>query len=68
MFNFLNVTFLENENLNTKNQFNTMKLTLKNFRCYSERTFDFGEKGLLLLSGHSGVGKTSIILAINFAL
>ena len=45
-----------------------MRLKLKNFRCYSERTFDFGPNGLLLLSGPSGAGKSSLLLAINFAL
>jgi len=37
-----------------------MKLKLKNFRCYTEKEFDFGEYGLLLLSGPSGIGKTAI--------
>jgi exonuclease SbcC len=45
-----------------------MRLKLKNFRCYTEQEFDFGEQGLLLLSGSSGSGKSSILLAITFAL
>lgn len=45
-----------------------MKLKVKNFRCYPEAEFDFGKNGLLLLSGPSGTGKTSILSAINFAL
>ena len=45
-----------------------MKLTLKNFRCYSEKEFDFGQEGLLLLSGQSGAGKSTLLLAITFAL
>ncbi len=45
-----------------------MKLKLKNFRCYLDREFDFGHDGLLLLSGQSGSGKTSILSAINFVL
>ena len=34
-----------------------MKITLKNFRCYENETFDFGENGITLLSGSSGAGK-----------
>ena len=45
-----------------------MKIKLKNFRCYSEKEFDFGEEGLLLLSGPSGSGKSTILIAINFVL
>ncbi|NBU94211.1 MAG: hypothetical protein EBS18_06730, partial [Actinobacteria bacterium] len=35
-------------------------------RCYIEKDFDFGEDGLLLLSGMSGSGKSSLLLAITF--
>lgn len=45
-----------------------MKLKVKNFRCYPDADFDFGSNGLLLLSGPSGTGKTSVLSAINFAL
>ena len=45
-----------------------MKITLKNFRCYENYTLDFGEKGLTLISGSSGAGKSSILLGIYFAL
>jgi exonuclease SbcC len=45
-----------------------MKLKLTNFRCYSEKTFDFGENNLSLLSAPSGSGKSSILMGINFAL
>ena len=45
-----------------------MKLRLKNFRCYENREFDFGEKGLTLLHGSSGVGKSTLLMAIDFAL
>ena len=45
-----------------------MRLILKNFRCYSEKEFDFGEEGLVLLSGPSGAGKSTIFMSINFVL
>jgi len=45
-----------------------MKLKLKNFRCYTDKEFDFGDDGLALLSGHSGSGKSTIMMAITFAL
>ena len=45
-----------------------MHLHLKNFRCYEDTKFDFGEKGLVLLSGSSGKGKSTILMAIDFAL
>lgn len=44
-----------------------MKLTLKNFRCYKEKTFEF-EDGLTLISGPSGIGKSTILMAIHFAI
>jgi exonuclease SbcC len=45
-----------------------MKLKLKNFRCYSEKEFDFGSDGLVLLSGNSGCGKSTLMIAITFVL
>ena len=45
-----------------------MKIHLKNFRCYEDREFDFGEMGLVLLSGASGSGKSTILNGIYFAL
>lgn len=45
-----------------------MKLKLKNFRCYTDKEFDFGDDGLALLSGQSGSGKSTIMMAITFAL
>jgi len=45
-----------------------MKLHLKNFRCYDDITFDFSEKGITLISGNSGTGKSTILIAIHFAL
>lgn len=45
-----------------------MKLTLKNFRCYLDKEFDFGSEGVVLLSGPSGAGKSTVMIAILFAL
>ena len=45
-----------------------MRLTLKNFRSHRNATFDIPEKGLVLLSGESGVGKSTIFKAISYAL
>ena len=44
-----------------------IKLTLKNFKCYQEKTFEF-DKGFVLIEGQSGVGKTTILQAIIFVL
>lgn len=45
-----------------------MKIRMKDFLCYKDSTFDFGDSGVALLSGPSGVGKTSILRGIFFAL
>ena len=45
-----------------------MKIRMKDFLCYTDSTFDFGNTGVALLSGPSGVGKTSILRGIFFAL
>lgn len=45
-----------------------MRIRLVNFRCYEDSTFDFGDKGIALLSGASGQGKSSILMGIYFAL
>lgn len=45
-----------------------MKITLENFKCYTNQTFDLGEKGLVLISGPSGAGKSSILSGIFFCL
>lgn len=39
-----------------------------NFRCYDDKTFDLGDGGLSLISGPSGIGKSTIFMAIYFAL
>ena len=43
-------------------------IILKNFRCYKYKRIDFLDKGLSLLCGKSGNGKSSIMMAIHFAL
>jgi exonuclease SbcC len=45
-----------------------MRIIVKNFRCYRNQTFEFDEKGLFLISAKSGSGKSTILMAINFAL
>lgn len=45
-----------------------MKLTLKNFRCYTNQTFEFDDDTTTLITGPSGYGKTTILLAIQFVL
>lgn len=45
-----------------------MKLVLKNFRCYTDQSFEFGNDGMILLSGGSGHGKSTILMAIHFVL
>ena len=45
-----------------------MLITLNNFKCWKQLEYDLGNQGITLLSGKSGVGKTSIIEAIIFAL
>lgn len=45
-----------------------MKLILKNFRCYTDRTFEIPDTGITLIHGPSGIGKSSICMAINFVL
>ena len=45
-----------------------MLLKLKNFRCHRDATFKFPDSGLVLLSGISGSGKSTILKGIVYAL
>lgn len=45
-----------------------MLLEIVNFRCWKKASFNFPDTGLVLLSGVSGSGKSSILNAIYFAL
>lgn len=45
-----------------------LKLRLKNFRCHTDFQLSFPEKGLVLLSGKNGKGKSTILEAIYYAL
>lgn len=45
-----------------------MKITLTKFRCYTSKEFDFPENDITLITGTSGAGKSSIFMAIQFAL
>lgn len=45
-----------------------MKLKVKNYRCYVDAEFDFGDTGTVLISGQSGKGKSTLISAIIFAI
>jgi len=45
-----------------------MKLKLENFRCHKKVDFVIPDTGLVLLSGTSGAGKTTILNALTYAL
>lgn len=45
-----------------------MKIHLNNFRCHKDATFEIPDKGLVLLSGDSGRGKTTILNAVSYGL
>lgn len=45
-----------------------MKIILKNFKCYSHKIFEFSDDIITLVSGPSGVGKSSICSAVLFVL
>jgi DNA repair exonuclease SbcCD ATPase subunit len=44
-----------------------MQVTLKNFKCHESRKFDLS-KGIILLKGQSGKGKSSVLESIIFCL
>ena len=43
-----------------------MKLELFNFKCHEHAEFSFDDETVALISGKSGIGKTSIVEAIIF--
>jgi DNA repair protein SbcC/Rad50 len=45
-----------------------MKLKLVNFKCYLEKTFEFDDNNFILISASSGSGKSTILMAIQYAL
>ena len=45
-----------------------MKIRLINFRCYIDKTFEFDDNGLVLISAASGAGKSTILMGIQFVL
>jgi len=45
-----------------------MRLRLINFRCWEDKEFNIIDEGIILLSGMSGCGKTTILNAIHFVL
>ena len=45
-----------------------MQVELNNFRCWKKQSFLFNEKGIILINGSSGSGKSSILNAIYFAI
>lgn len=45
-----------------------MRLVLKNFRCHIDSKISIPDNGLVLLSGPSGKGKTTVLNAIVYAL
>ena len=45
-----------------------MKIKLHNFRCHPDGQYDFPDSGLVLISGVSGTGKSTLLKAILYAL
>ena len=46
----------------------SITLSLKNFRCWENQTFTFKDRGIILLSGISGKGKSTILNAILYII
>jgi len=46
----------------------SIEISLTNFRCWEDKTISFPSKGLCLLHGRSGKGKSSILNAIVYAI
>lgn len=45
-----------------------MQVEIQNFRCWKKHTVQFNDKGIILINGASGSGKSSILNAIYFAI
>jgi len=45
-----------------------MLLSLKDFKCYEDKTFSFKSEPITLICGHSGAGKSTILEAIEWVL
>jgi DNA repair exonuclease SbcCD ATPase subunit len=45
-----------------------MKITMTNFRCHVNSTFEIPDLGMILLSGDGGAGKSTVLLGIIYAL
>ncbi len=45
-----------------------MKIVLNNFRCYASKDIDTPSSGVVLLSGPSGKGKSTLLNAISYAI
>lgn len=45
-----------------------MQVEIQNFRCWKKHIVNFNDKGIILINGTSGSGKSSILNAIFFAI
>lgn len=43
-------------------------LTLNNFRCWDDKKIEFNQNGIILISGNSGKGKSTILNSILYAI